>query len=158
MRSYLLLIFLFGFEACGDNNTEKTVGFTNGQNPNYFGSWYRTFFAQYDSSECAGDNYMGGGVDTTKSVFYTLFEDGTILTTDGFVCKTPDNVNDSLCRGTWTSTETSIIISSGGISLIYKVTETSGTLKMSKEFKGYSDIDEENPMCQLYEYTQLEKK
>ena len=156
MKKYLLLIILIGFWACEDNNSESNDGPTPGQNPNYVGIWYKTFFAQYDSSECEGDNYMGGGADSSQSEFYTLFEDGTTLTTNTWSCSAPENENNSNCKSTWSSIENSITIGSGFLSITYQVTETNGILKMSRQLKGYSDMAEENPICQLYEYTKID--
>ncbi len=155
MNRYLLTILFIVFWGCEDKNTETNNDFIPEQYAEYVGNWYKTFFAQYDSSECAGDNYMGEGPDTTQSEFYSLFEDGTTLTTDTWFCAAPDNASNSNCKGTWNSIENRITISNGFISLTYQVAETNGNLKMSTELKGYSDMDEENPMCQLYEYTKL---
>ncbi len=150
-------IFFVSFLAIlvnlGCEDEAETKGTINGD---YVGNWYKTFFAQYDSSECAGDDYMGGGEDTTKSTFFSLFEDGTTLTTDTWSCQTPDNVDNDMCNGTWSSSGNSITLGSGGFNLTYTVTETDGVLKMTRELTGYSDVNQENPMCQLYEYTKMD--
>ena len=98
---------------------------------------------------------MGSGDGSTDgSTFYTLYEDGTYLSTDSFFCSAPDNSNEPSCQGTWSSNNTGITLYSF-FPTTYDLNQTNGIWTMTSELKDeMTSYGETTATCSKSIYTQ----